>query len=76
MCVTLINLQMCCFKLLLLSHIDVAIVWSTQIALDALIFLLTLIQSLRIRKEGSRNIIDILLRDGVSFELALLLSLT
>ncbi|KIM64891.1 hypothetical protein SCLCIDRAFT_1212996 [Scleroderma citrinum Foug A] len=44
----------------------IAIAWSGQLLYDFVVFLLTLVGSLRIRKEGtrSRSIIDILLRDG------------
>ncbi|KAL4073434.1 hypothetical protein J3A83DRAFT_4411168 [Scleroderma citrinum] len=41
-----------------------AAAWSGQLAFDVVVFLLTLVRSLRIRKEGSRSIVDILLRDG------------
>ena len=56
--------------------IDAAISWSTQIIFDLLIFLFTLIRSLRMRREGCGNAIDILLRDGASDKLALLSLLT
>ena len=55
--------------------IDLAVAWSVQLLFDIFIFLLTLMRSLYIRKEGSRGIIEILLRDGVSFELGLPLKL-
>ena len=54
---------------------DTAISWSTQIIFDVFIFLFTLIRTLRIRTKGSRNTIDILLRDGAS-DISLQLSLT
>ena len=53
-----------------------AIAWSGQLLYDFVIFLLTLVGSLRMRKEGSRSITDILLRDGVSIDLALSLRLS
>ena len=46
-------------------HIDLAVAWSAQLVFDTFIFLLTLMQSLRIRKERSRSIVEIILRDGV-----------
>ena len=54
---------------------DTAISWSTQIIFDVFIILFTLIRTLRIRTKGSRNTIDILLRDGAS-DISLQLSLT
>lgn len=42
----------------------IAIAWGGQLLYDFVIFLLTTVRSLRIRKEGSRDITDILLRDG------------
>lgn len=54
-----------------LTHTDTAIAWSGQLFYDLIIFVLTLVQSLRIRK-GSRSITNILLRDGVSIELTIL----
>ena len=45
-----------------------AVVWGRQLVFDMTIFLLTLIRSLRIRREGSLGIVNILLRDGVYFE--------
>jgi len=56
-------------------HKDLAVAWSTQLVFDTFIFLLTLMRSLHIRKERSRSIVEIILRDGVSFELGLLLKL-
>ena len=44
--------------------------WSGQLIFDMFIFLLTLIRSLRIRKHQSRSISDILLRDGMCFEVS------
>ena len=57
-------------------YIDCAVAWSAQLVFDTFIFLLTLMRSLHIRKERSRSIVEIILRDGVSFELGLLLKLT
>ena len=51
-------------------RIDLAVAWGAQVLFDTFIFLLTLMRSLRIWQERSRSIIEILLRDGVSFELA------
>ncbi|KAL4073436.1 hypothetical protein J3A83DRAFT_2536084 [Scleroderma citrinum] len=42
----------------------VAAVWSGQLVFDILVFLLTLVRSLQIRKESSRSIVDTLLWDG------------
>ena len=60
------------------THTDIAIAWSGQLLYDFVVFLLTLVGSLRIRKKGSgsRSIIDTLLRDGVSIDLALPLRLS
>ncbi|KIM63142.1 hypothetical protein SCLCIDRAFT_1214447 [Scleroderma citrinum Foug A] len=41
-----------------------ALAWSAQLVFDTFIFLLTLMRSLRIWRERSRSIIEILLRDG------------
>ncbi|KAL4068471.1 hypothetical protein V8B97DRAFT_1918591 [Scleroderma yunnanense] len=41
----------------------VAAVWSGQLVFDILVFLLTLVRSLQIRKESSRSIVDTLLWD-------------
>ena len=49
---------------------DAAIAWSGQLLYDFVIFLLTISRSLRARKEGSRSIADVLIRDGVSVALA------
>ncbi|KIM64893.1 hypothetical protein SCLCIDRAFT_600225 [Scleroderma citrinum Foug A] len=46
------------------THTDIAIAWSGQLLYDFVIFLLTLVGSLRMRNEGSRSVTDILLRDG------------
>ena len=48
---------------------DIAIAWSGQLGFDMFIFFLTLVRSLRFRSEQSRSVSDILLRDGLSFEL-------
>ena len=45
---------------------DLAISWTGQLVFDILIFLLTLLKTLRIQKEGQRSITDLFLRDGVS----------
>ncbi|KIM55747.1 hypothetical protein SCLCIDRAFT_286578 [Scleroderma citrinum Foug A] len=45
-------------------YIDLAVAWSTQLVFDTFIFLLTLMRSLHIRKERSRSIVEIILRDG------------
>ena len=45
-------------------HIDLAIAWSAQLVFDTFVFLLTLMQSLHIRRERGRSIIEIMLRDG------------
>ena len=58
------------------THIDLAIAWSAQLVFDIFIFLLTFMRSLRFRTERGRSIVEILLRDGVSFELGLTLQLT
>ena len=58
-------------RLSTLLHADIAAAWSGQLILDILIFLFTLIRSLRIRKQVTRSIADILLRDGAPVELAL-----
>lgn len=58
------------------SHADIAAAWSGQLVYDFAVFLLTLVRSLRIRRERSRSITQILLRDGMYFELALLLQPT
>jgi len=60
----------------LYTHTDMAIAWSGQLLYDFVVFLFTLVGSLRMRKEGSRSITDILLRDGVFIDLALLLRLS
>jgi len=52
------------------THTDLVIVWSGLLLYDFVIFLLTLVGTLRMRKGGSRSITDILLRDGVSIDLA------
>ena len=54
---------------------DTAISWSAQIIIDVFIFLFTLIRTLHIRIKDSRNIVDILLRDGAS-DISLELPLT
>ena len=60
------------------THADIAIAWSGQLLYDFVVFLLTLVGSLRMRKEGSRSgsVIHILLRDGVSIDLTLSLRLS
>ena len=73
MYVTLLNLPEHLFKSL---HADMAAAWSGQLIFDIFIFLFTLIRSLRIRKQATRSIADILLRDGAPVELALPLQLT
>ncbi|KIM64900.1 hypothetical protein SCLCIDRAFT_114305, partial [Scleroderma citrinum Foug A] len=54
----------------------IAIAWGGQLLYDLVIFLLTIIRSLRMRKEGIRDITDILLRDGMSIDTALPLRFT
>ena len=44
----------------------VAIAWTGQLVFDIAVFLLTLVQTLRIQKEGRQSITDVFLRDGVS----------
>lgn len=44
---------------------DIAIAWIGQLTFDIFVFLLTLLQTLRIRKTGRRSITDVFLRDGV-----------
>jgi len=53
-----------------------AAAWSGQLIFDILIFLFTLIRSLRIRKQATRSIADILIRDGAPVKLAFSLQLT
>ena len=45
---------------------DIAIAWIGQLIFDIFVFLLTLLQTLRIRAKGRRSIADVFLRDGVS----------
>ena len=52
-----------------------AVAWSAQLVFDTFIFLLTLMRSLRFWTERGRGTIELLLRDGVSFELNLPLKL-
>ncbi|KIM57193.1 hypothetical protein SCLCIDRAFT_1219631 [Scleroderma citrinum Foug A] len=42
----------------------IAIAWIGQLTFDIFVFLLTLLQTLRIRKTGRRSITDVFLRDG------------
>ena len=58
------------------SHADIAAAWSGQLVYDFAVFLLTLVRSLQIRRERSRSITQILLRDDMHFEFALLLQPT
>ncbi|KIM57173.1 hypothetical protein SCLCIDRAFT_1143614 [Scleroderma citrinum Foug A] len=48
------------------SSTDIALIWIGQLIFDVFVFLLTLLQTLRIHKEGQRSIMDVFLRDGVS----------
>ncbi|KAL4068451.1 hypothetical protein V8B97DRAFT_1918575 [Scleroderma yunnanense] len=44
-----------------------AITWSGQLAFDAIIFIMTLWRSLRIRKRSNRALLDVLIRDVIFF---------
>jgi len=46
-------------------YADLAVAWSGQLVFDFAVFLLTLWSSLSVRMVGSRNVMDILLRDGM-----------
>ena len=48
------------------SSTDISLIWIGQLIFDVFVFLLTLLQTLRIHKEGQRSIMDVFLRDGVS----------
>ena len=50
---------------------DIAAAWGGQLIFDVCIFILILVQSLHIRRERSRSISNILLQDGMYFELGL-----
>ena len=57
------------------SHSDMVAAWSGQLIYDFVIFLLTLVRSLRIRKQPTHSITTLLLRDGVSVHLTFSLQL-
>ena len=59
-----------------INNTDLAAEWSGQLVFDLVVFLLTTMQSRRLRKSGTRSITDILLRDGTSILLSLFLELT
>ncbi|KAI6040482.1 hypothetical protein EDC04DRAFT_3089644 [Pisolithus marmoratus] len=45
----------------------VAIAWSGQMAFDAIVFVLTLWRTLRVRRLGNRTLLDIFIRDGALY---------
>ena len=47
---------------------DIAAAWGGQLIFDMCIFILILVRSLRIRREWSRSISNVLLQDGMYFE--------